>query len=182
MKKILFIVLPIVIVLTAGYIFYSNGALSRQDKDLPNCLGLHTGNVVAEVRYPKEFVNQQYSRSIDLFKDEGVSQQPSFLSISEDSYEPLEQIIAYSQVEAGPKYSTSTFKGYVAAWSEIEGLGNGSGELYVIPFGNRVIKLQYYFPNDFSANEKAKADKMLKSVNLKQINDDIKKDTIEKCG
>ena len=184
MKKYLFFLVPFIIILSTGLILYLNFNPFKEQSDLPNCLRLHTGNVVAEVRYSNDFTSVSYagdiyiSRKGDLNKPEEES--GAWIMRGED-YMPLEKIISVSMVDPGPKYTTSTLNGYDAVFS-LYGSGNSVWYYYGIPIGNRNIKIDHYLSSSFSEIERLMAEKMLNSVRIKQTNKDVKEDWVEKCG
>ncbi|HBH46047.1 MAG TPA: hypothetical protein DDX47_01625 [Candidatus Jacksonbacteria bacterium] len=185
MKKTLLLPIIIIALVAFAFILYSTGKLPWFNKDLSSCLRLKVGDVVAEVRYPDEFIYSNDPYAIYLSKKSEMNQdkQSSFLIISAENYESVENVIRFSLVEPGPKYKKSTFNGYDAAWDQ-QSEDNSADvyNYYRIPFGNRIIGVDYYFSNSFSKNEKNKAEKMLKSVTLTQVKEDVAKAVVENCG
>jgi len=171
--------------MSAGFILYSKNGVWFRSKAI-NCLRLYTGNVIAEVVYPNSFVSGSYENTIKIYRknSSGIGGKredgPSVIDISSNNYETLEAIINNSQVEPGPKYEKFSLNGYVAAFYHIDD-ELGIWDIYKIPFGDRVVEVDYR-PSILTNDERLLAEKMLKSLTLTQVKEDVAKAVVENCG
>ena len=178
----------LVTVSLAGLIclLYFMGVIAWPRGTLPNCVRLHAGTTVVEVRYSDQFIDMSHSDVIRINRRDPLDASKSavgqyVLGIAPLYYETVEDIIANALVEPGPKYQKSNFNGYDAGFYSYIDEENRTWDNYEIPFGNRNFYL-FYHPFVLSDDQEKIGEKMLKSITFTEVAEDIKNPRVENCG
>ena len=174
-KKTIYILLPLIIIGIGVYFGISNYSFKS---NLPNCVRLYTGSVFVEFQYPNNLISANYNNSIRVFMNSGeYDNKDGYINISGEYYQSMDSIIKNSLIDPGPKYEKVIFNGYEAAFGQSEDQKGMISKYYLMPFGNRVIEIDYKLP---IVSENI-YEKMLQSITLKQGKEDVKEPRVEKC-
>lgn len=189
LKKTFFfsVILLLVIVAVGLFIFFQKYS-SKFNENLSGCKKLKTGNINLEIRYPEMFITKvfninpdMHTGSFDLYKK---GEDEIVLSVDLSTfYESLESILENSLTGLGPRYEKSIFNGNEAAFYKFDsGLEKvGVWYYYKIPFGNRVILIGYH-PSILIERERDLAEKMLQSITLTEVDENIAGARVEECS
>jgi hypothetical protein len=152
----------------------------------PNCLIFHDGTVSVELSYPPDIiVDESFSEGVRLYRI-GEREKHSdgsamfVLGLDEEwrTYETTDALISDSLSQThGPRFNKkATFNGIEAVLAT----PSPSYYYYEIPFGNRVINLDYITAT-LSPEERKETDKMLSSIRFTQVHDDVKIAQVDGC-
>lgn len=184
-KRILILFLVIIIVgILINLFIYLKDYRGYFRGDLLNCIEFRTSNISVKANYPEKFKNSSYLNSVRLEWERNLelenNKEFSSLSISDEYYQDLEDIIEYSLIEQGPKYKKTNFNGHEAAYDEWED-DNSWSIFYKIPVSDRVIFVSYY-SSKILENEKELAYKILDSIKIEKNQEKILDSIITECS
>jgi len=178
-KKIISILALVLVATGVIVFFYMKDDLLWLKGGPTNCIRLRSGIVNVEINYSSEFISSGERGRIALY-NKNDPEKTSVLYIDANYYETLESIINNSLVEQGPKYKQVLFNKLKAAFYRLED-EYGIWDTYRVPLGNRVIDLNY-FPSRFLGSERVVAQKMLDSITIIEVEEDVADARVESCN
>lgn len=155
-----------------------------------DCVALHSGHVVVEMRYPKNSdsvvpywddsrigINILVQTSRDPSPD--LSQNALMISILDYADPNLELLILTSQEDLGDPATISTLNGHAAALT-VKQYGDSKTEIFRVPISDRVVRIDY----DTTVAQqhfKSTLEEVLHDIKFTNVDEETEKTLTGKC-
>jgi hypothetical protein len=170
--------------IVAGAIVYERVGFPWFRGELPNCIAYHSGTVRVEMNYPNDFIVIKYPdifqvhRRSELDPSKPANESPLLNIDNSGMYQSVDEMTKDSFGDYGVKYHLTTFNGHDAAFTQYQ---TPSDIEYLIPMGNRTIRITYRHELLKSERERQLFDKLLRNVKFNLTGDDSQASRVEDC-